>query len=101
MCTGKNQMWKRSLGENFGKKWLVGKNVASRKMSTNEKLPECNRSKKISNPKSEVCACGQLWGKYGEKMEFNHRKSSGMVDNNHVMHHDKGYFIHTWVTILT
>ena len=58
----KNQMWKRSLGENFGKKWLVGKNVASRKMSTNEKLrnvPVKNRS-----PKSEfwpVVNFGEKW----------------------------------------
>ena len=62
MCTGKNQMWKRSLGENFGKKWLVGKNVASRKMSTNEKLR--NVTVKNRSPKSEfwpVVNFGEKW----------------------------------------
>ena len=55
-------MWKRSLGENFGKKWLVGKNVASRKMSTNEKLR--NVTVKNRSPKSEfwpVVNFGEKW----------------------------------------
>ena len=47
---GKNQMWKMSLGKKKSGKRLVGKNDASRKLSTNEKLRNVtvkNRSPKL------------------------------------------------------
>ena len=61
VCTVKNQMWKKVSGEKLEKR-LVGKNVASRKMSTNEKLR--NVTVKNRSPKSEfwpVVNFGEKW----------------------------------------